>query len=93
MSDLAHPVLHRLGHVAAQVRVVVVEVDDVVPVPPRRRAEVALPVTGVPLGVLLDETVVPRGVVGDPVEDDVQAEVVRGVDEVAQVLEGRRTRG
>jgi len=37
--------------------------------------------------VLGDEDVVPRRVVGDPVEDDVQAEVVGGVDEVAQVVD------
>ena len=52
-----------------------------------RGAEVALPVALVPLGMLLHERVVPRGVVGDPVEDDVQPEPVRGGDEVLEVGE------
>ena len=44
-------------------------------------------------GCSVDEDVVPGGVVGDPVEDDVQPEVVGGVDEVPQVVHACRTRG
>ena len=45
---LAHPVGHRLGHIPPDLRHGVVEVDDVVPVPPRGRGELALPVAGIP---------------------------------------------
>ena len=38
--------------------------------------------------MLLDEDVVPRGVVGDPVEDHLEPEVVRGLDEVSEILDG-----
>ena len=85
---LAHPVLERLGHVTPQAGLAVVELDDVRPVPPRRRVEVALPVPLVPFGVLPDQHVVPGGVVGDPVEDHVQPKFVGAVDEPLEVVEG-----
>ena len=85
---LFDPVLQRVGHVLAQAGLGVVEVDDVRPVEPGRGAEIALPVAGVPVGMLGDEDVVPGCVVGDPVEDDVHALLVRGGDEVLEVVEG-----
>ena len=85
--DLRHPVLHGLGHVLPELGLGVVQVDDVDPVPPRRRPEVALPVPRIPLRMLGHQVAVPRRVVGHPVQDDVQAVLVRGPDEVLQVIQ------
>jgi hypothetical protein len=48
---------------------------------------VALAVYLVPFRVTGAQHVVPRGVVADPVEDHVQAEAVRGGDEVLEVVQ------
>ncbi len=84
---LAHPPDHRLGHVPAHARLVEVKVNDVGPIPPRRGAELPLPVAGVPLRVLRRQVAVPGGVVGHPVEDDAQTQLVGGADELLQVVE------
>ena len=89
---LADPELHGLGHVVRDTGLAVVEVDDVVPVPPGGGPEAPGPVTRVELRVRVHEHVVPRGVVAHPVKDHPHAEVVRGGDEVLQVLDGPEVR-
>ena len=86
-AGLPHPIFHRLGHVAAQAGLVVVQVDDVGPVPPQGRPLHPLPVALVPVGVLGVERVVPGGMVGHPVEDDVHPLRMCGGDERLEVGE------
>ncbi len=86
------PPLHRGDHRAPQRRVAVVELCDVgpvgqVPLVVARHREVALGVAHVVVGVLRRPDVVPRGVVGHPVDDDPHAP---GVDRIDKRLEVRR---
>ncbi len=86
-ADLADPELHGLGHVAAQFRIAVIEIDDVRPIPPWSRAEVAAPVTLVPVRMRLDQRIVPGGVVGHPVENHPHAQPVRLGDECLEIVQ------
>ena len=83
---VAHPHLHRLADMLAHARFRPVEIDDIGPVPPRGRAEIAIPCFLIPVGVVAAQLVVPRGVVGDEVEDDVEALFMRGIDEGPEIL-------
>ena len=86
-ADFPHPVFHCLGHVLAHAGLRVIEIDDIRPVPPRRRAEIAVPVALVPVGMLFSQRIVPGRVVGDPVEDHVHIERMSGVDESLEVVQ------
>jgi len=87
---LAHPVLHRVDHLRAHLLILIVKVDDIRPV--RRVAiekgigEPAVDGTfRVVFRMLLDPRVIPGGVVGHPVDDDVHAPGVDRVDERAEL--------
>ena len=87
-AKLAHPISHVARHLAAQSRFGIIEVDDIRPVPPRGRDMRAFPVAGIPVGMLRYPIIVPRGMVGDPVEDDLHALRMGGVDERLEIRLG-----
>ncbi len=80
-AEIADPFLHRPADMLAHAGLGPVEVDDVGPIPPRGGAELAVPALLVPVGVLLRQGVVPGGVVGDEIEDDLEPLRVGGIDE------------
>ena len=86
-TDIAHPIFHRLGHVLPQPGLGIVEIDDVGPIPERRRPVGALPVMLVPVGMRGVDDIVPRGMVGDPVEDDVHPLRMRRRDERLEIVD------
>ena len=72
----------------AQAFAAVVEIDDVGPVQPRRRREITFPIARIPFGLLVDENVVPGGMIRDPDEDDAHVPLVRRFDEVLEIIQG-----
>ena len=82
---LAHPIHHGFGHFPAQRRTSVIQIDDVMPIPPGCRLEIAFPVARIPVRMLCDPRMIPSGVVGHPVQDHFHAKCVCAVDEAAQL--------
>ena len=82
--ELAQPVLQHLDHVGREFGVRVVQSGNVGPIR-NGRNDISLRVFLIELRVL-HEHAVPRGVVGDDVDDDLQAALVRFSDEVFEVV-------
>ena len=81
-----NPILHRVNHCPAHIRVVKVQICNIGPVGPRWVNDVAVLVLGVPLGVLGDPWVTPAGVVCHPVQDYLHAHALGLFHQVPKVL-------
>ena len=87
-AHVGNPELHGVDHGLAHLLVIIVQVGHVVPVPRTRMDDgVGLLIVGVPVGMFLHPRMIPRRVVGHPVEDDGHAVLVAGAGEVFEVVE------
>ena len=84
---VAQPAHQHFAHVFAQRRIGVVEIGDVDPVRIRRH-DASGRVVRVPVRVFADQHRVPRRVVRDDVDEHLHAALVRGGDEVLQIIAG-----
>lgn len=80
--ELLHPQGHDVDRVRAELQVRPVELRDPEKLGHGLRGAVHGLVQG---GVLRDQRAVPRGVVRDPVDDDVHPQLVRGLHEIHEV--------
>ena len=91
-ADLDDPELHGVDHGLAELRVVEIQVRDIVPAGAGGMDDFAILIMGVPLRMFLDPGIVPGGVVGDPVDDDGHALFVGVGDEGLEVFQGAEFR-
>ena len=84
--EFANPVLHCITDMLPHTRLRPVEIDDVGPVPPGRGPEISLPILLVPVRMFLREIVVPRRMVGDEIEDNLETLCVRRIDKGAKLF-------
>ena len=87
-AHAVYPEAHGVDHGCPHILVVVVEVCHIGPIGARRIDDVTYRVVGVPVGMLLQPHVIPRGVIGYPIKDDTHAAFMTGLDQHAQVIDG-----
>ena len=87
-ANLLDPESHRVNHRLAEVRVVEIQVGDVIPAGSVRVDDFTFLIVCIPVGMVFDPLVIPGCMVGDPVDDDCHPLVMGMGDKSLEIIQG-----